>query len=85
MATIVRDLEIDPDLEHSAVDNFDRDRVIDLFRELEFRSLVNRLPESRQADRQAAIPESAADEPVRTTVTTDDGLSAIAKRVNGNW
>ena len=47
LATIVRALEIDLDLEHSAVDNFDREQVIDIFRELEFRSLVHRLPESR--------------------------------------
>jgi len=80
LATIVRDLEIDPNLEHSAVDNFDRDRVIDIFRELEFRSLVHRLPESRLGEGKP-IPEVIRDEPVRTTVTTDDGLSAIAKRV----
>ena len=37
LATIVTTIEIEPDLDHCAVDNFDRDRVIDLFRELEFR------------------------------------------------
>jgi DNA polymerase I len=80
LATIVRDLKIDPDLEHSAVDNFDRDRVIELFRDLEFRSLVNRLPESSQSGSEARVEiERAA--PVRTTVTTDDGLTSVAKRI----
>lgn len=80
LATIVRDLEIDPDLEHSAVDNFDRDRVIDIFRELEFRSLVNRLPQSNPTGHSAAVHvERPA--PTRSTVTTDDGLAAIAKRI----
>ena len=80
LATIVRDLEIEPDLEHSAVQNFQRDRVIDLFRELEFRSLVGKLP-----DQGAAAPargEVADVGPSTRTVVTDQaGLAALAARM----
>jgi DNA polymerase I len=80
LATIMRDLQIEPDLDHSAVDNFDRDRVVELFRELEFRSLVNRLPESSQPSNGATAHVERA-EPTRSTVTTDEGLQAIAQRI----
>jgi len=45
LATIVRDAPVQLDLEACRVRSFDRERVLDLFRELEFRSLVERLPE----------------------------------------
>ena len=80
LATIVRDLEIDPDLGHCAVDNFNRDLVVELFRDLEFRSLLNKLPESSQATLEPEISIQRA-EPVRTTVTTDDGLAQVAARI----
>ena len=32
-------------LSHASVNNYDRDAMIELFRTLEFRSLVNKLPE----------------------------------------
>ena len=74
------DLEIEPDLEHSALDNFDRDEVIDIFRELEFRSLVNRLPESRQPSvAPPVVAERAA--PNRRMVTTDAELDEVARRI----
>lgn len=50
LTTIVRDLDISVDLERSRVDNYDRDRVVALFRELEFRSLLERLPDARPSD-----------------------------------
>ncbi len=53
LATIVRDLPIEIDLDHSHVGNYDREAIVELFRELEFRTLSNRLPEMR-ADRKAA-------------------------------
>jgi DNA polymerase I len=80
LATIVRDLPIEPDLDHCAVDNFDREVVIELFRELEFRSLVNRLPEPAGTPERAA-PAIDRAAPVRTTVTSDEGMGAIAGRI----
>ncbi len=57
LATIVRDAPVTLDLEACRVRSFDRQRVLALFRELEFRSLVERLPDAQP---QAATPPSGA-------------------------
>jgi len=44
LVTIVRDVPVGLDLEACRVGELDRERVVDLFRELEFRALLNRLP-----------------------------------------
>jgi DNA polymerase-1 len=49
LATIARDAPVQLDLDACRVRAFDRDAVMDLFRELEFRSLVERLPEKERA------------------------------------
>jgi len=49
LATIVRDAPIQLDLDACRVRPFDREPVMDLFRDLEFRSLLERLPESARA------------------------------------
>ncbi len=54
LATIVRDAPVQLELEHCRARTFDREKVLDLFRELEFRSLVERLPEQKQALSQPA-------------------------------
>ncbi len=49
LATIVTDLPLELDLEACRVGDFDRERVVELFRKLEFRSLINRLPRSERS------------------------------------
>ena len=44
LSTIVRDLPIDIDLEAARLGDYDRDTVVRLFREYEFRTLIERLP-----------------------------------------
>ncbi|MCS7001307.1 MAG: DNA polymerase I [Dehalococcoidia bacterium] len=44
LATIACDAPVTLDLEATAVNAFDRDKLVTLFRELDFRSLANRLP-----------------------------------------
>jgi DNA polymerase-1 len=44
LTTIVRDLPINLDLEAARLDDYDRDTVVRLFREYEFRTLIERLP-----------------------------------------
>ena len=44
MATIVRDLDVPLDLEGARIGEYDRERARELFEELEFRSLIPRLP-----------------------------------------
>lgn len=48
LATIVRDADVELDLDQAQFGYFDRDEVLALFRELEFRSLVPRLPQPRK-------------------------------------
>jgi DNA polymerase-1 len=56
LATIVRDAPVQLNLDACRVRPFDREQVMDLFRELEFRSLVERLPESSEEVRVAGVP-----------------------------
>src|SRR5262245_7084870 len=44
LSTIVRDLPIEFDLEAARLGDYDRDTVVRLFREYEFRTLIERLP-----------------------------------------
>jgi len=48
LATIVRDAPVQLDLDACRVRTFDRDQVVGLFRELEFRTLVDRLPDAKR-------------------------------------
>ncbi len=74
LATIVRDADIAFDLEQARFGDFDRERVLRLFRELEFRSLVPRLPQPRQQVRTMAAPASQ-----RRAVLTDADLSDLVR------
>ena len=64
LSRIVRDLPVELDLEAARLGDYDRDTVIRLFREYEFRSLIERLP--------AMSGESAADkvEALRSVATS---------------
>jgi DNA polymerase-1 len=46
LATIIRDVPVDFRLEDTAVKHYDRDKVVKMFQELEFRSLLPKLPHS---------------------------------------
>ncbi len=48
LATIVRNVELDIDLDGCLLKDFDRSDVIELFRELEFRTLVQKLPDMEE-------------------------------------
>ncbi len=79
LATIVRDIPIEIDLDHSHVGNYDREAIIELFRELEFRTLSNRLPDMRD-DRKAA-PKIERAPSVRTIVRDEADLARLVQRV----
>lgn len=55
LVTIVTDVAVDFDLSACRFSDYDRDRVMALFRELEFSSLVDRLPEKQERARQMAM------------------------------
>jgi DNA polymerase-1 len=83
LATIVRDLDITLDLDAARVGNYDRDEVADLFRELEFRSFLSRLPDSLHAESatQPVVPEAPPKETVKTIVRTVDDLDRLLGRI----
>lgn len=80
LATIVRDLDIPFDLERSTFSNYDRDAAIELFRELEFRTLVTKLPDSK------AEPPKREERPpsVRTIVRTEADLRRLVERIRAS-
>ena len=81
LALIVRDLDIGIDLDQSMVGNYDRDAIVDLFRELEFRTLLGRLPEPTVV---TAPPADQIDRiaPTRTIVRTASDLAHLAQRAS---
>jgi len=83
LATIVMDAPVRLDLE--AADfaaHYDRDRVLDLFRELEFRSLVARLPETAPQAQAASPPTPAGEEAKRySVVRSAEALDSLLRRV----
>jgi DNA polymerase I len=79
LATIVRDLAIPCDLEHSSIANYDRDRIVELFRELEFRTLLTRLPEANAVSAPPPVVERETSQ--KTIVRTREALDALVKRI----
>ena len=56
LATIVTDVPAELDLEACRTSEFDQDKVKELFGELEFRTLLNRLPSETQAEKGRQAP-----------------------------
>ena len=74
LSTIVRDLPVELDLEAARLGDYDRETVIRLFREYEFRSLIERLP---------PISGESALETVEALRLADGGDPIPAARVAG--
>lgn len=84
LAMIVTDVPITLDLEKCRTSDYDRDRVTTLFRELDFRSLVQRLPISDRKEAQqmtffAQEPLTGADS---IAVTTEEELNSLVSRLS---
>jgi DNA polymerase-1 len=58
LATIIVDMDLEIDLKECEVKDYDKDKVVELLRELEFRSLLSRLPESRSDGKQQSLLDS---------------------------
>jgi DNA polymerase-1 len=82
LATIVTDLPVDFDLERCHVGLFDREKVIPLLQELEFGSLINRLPQNGAPVPAAAETRNQPECRYRL-VTTDEEIKALAQRLAG--
>jgi DNA polymerase-1 len=61
LVTIVRDLPVALDLEACRVKEIDREKVVELFRQLEFRSLLSRLPGAQEGAASSAATAKAAE------------------------
>ncbi len=80
LATIHRDLDIPLDLNACKVGDYDREAVTELFRELEFRSLLSRLPEPKTERAKAAPPKPHAVSK-RTIVESPAQLAHLIDRI----
>jgi DNA polymerase I len=80
LATIERDVPVELDIEGASTGDYDRERVLELFRELEFRTLVQRLPEvTRQPERTRQAADGASVD--YAAVTTEQELNALVTRI----
>ena len=67
------------DLEHARLGHYDRARVLELLRELEFRSLIPRLPPVDEDFASPATPQ--AGETAYTCVMREEHLDAVISRI----
>ncbi|TMB94417.1 MAG: DNA polymerase I, partial [Chloroflexi bacterium] len=84
LATIVCDAPVTLDLE--AADfyaHYDRARVTELFRDLEFRTLIARLPEGDGPRAAAAVAAAGEIEERYAMVTSEEQLASLAGRIDG--
>ncbi len=82
LATIVRDVPVELEIERCAVGDYDREETLTLFRELEFRTLANRLPESsRITDPNGNSNESAGQQAKWRIASTEAELRALAEAI----
>jgi len=80
LATIVTNVPVELEIERCTVGDYDREKVVGLFRMLEFRSLVNKLPDSVREPMQVEVVASSQQaEPV--TVHDRAGLEALANEI----
>ena len=78
LATIVRDLDIELDPETARIDDFDREAVVGLMRDLEIRSLLSRIPETKREPVRIIVDRPASS---RQTITTIGALDAFVERI----
>ena len=80
LITIRTDVPCDFDLDACEATDYDREKVVAFFRELEFRSLIDRLPEAAGAEE---APTSEAEPGEYANVTDEGGLRALAETLRG--
>jgi DNA polymerase-1 len=88
LSAIVTDIPLEFDLQSCEAKNYDRDKVVELFRELEFRTLLNRIPDSKAVvDGQqmslfkTSTTKSEIENVEDTIVSTEKDLTRLVKRL----
>ena len=79
LVTIVRDMPLEFDFEQGRVDRYDRPKVIDFLREMEFQSMAGRLPDLEREQRSVAVTEAVPQE--YETVRSLGGVEALVKEL----
>jgi DNA polymerase-1 len=84
LATIVTETPVTINLDECRTSNYDRRRVTDLFRELEFTSLIGKLPEGDESTTGPAPQVSVGPPPKQDyhTVTSSEELDAMLNRLS---
>ncbi len=82
LATIVTDVPITLDLEKCRTGDYDRDRVMEVFRGLEFRSLVDRLPKEQKAEQLMLLTSEEKEAVDYHVVTTKEVLERVATKLS---
>jgi len=84
LATIVTETPVTINLDDCRTSNYDRHRVTDLFRELEFTSLIGKLPEGGEATTGPAVQVGAGPPPEQDyhTVTNSEELDTLLSRLS---
>ena len=78
LSTIVCDVPITLNLDECVVGRYDRQEVFELFRVLEFNSLLRRLPDFSEGGEAAASAEATAPAPAAATIATPAGAQQMA-------
>ncbi len=81
LATVVRDVPVELDLEGCRVSDFDRSDAIGIFQTLEFRTLLNKLPDNDGdlAEDQQVVDAGPTAEPV--IINSHDGLMKLSEEI----
>jgi len=72
LATIVTDTPVALNLDECRANRYDRQRAVDFFRELEFTSLLNKLPGAENEPATVEVKSAPAQGDYRTVATTED-------------
>ncbi len=82
LATIVTDVPITLDLDACAVSAFDREQVVELFRELEFSTLLGKLRDIEVEERKVTVVEGEVLERDYHTVDTSEALERLVAELS---
>lgn len=82
LATIKRDVPFEFDFDRTAVHTYDRNRVVDIFHELNFKSLLNKLPEVKIP---AAVKQAAMELRIAAPAPKRDGQNYTLVNDDVTW
>ena len=85
LATIVRDVKVDFDLNDTAVAPYDKDEVFKVFQELGFKSLLNRLPDFGPSTGSGQAVDQETPDPASTAIGQGGQVRSDDKKSNHNY